>query len=572
MTRELPETEGADAHRRPLDRRARRRAGARAPTTTCPSRSGSPSSSPGCARSAAAAARRCRRCCTAHDVELDPGAPASPRGQASRWSWRPRSSRCWRRCSPRAGRSCPPRRSRESRVGRAARPAVQHRAHDGDDAAAQARRPAADRDGARQRLPAVSRFGLRAGSPRSTAGCSVVTAALLLGVSYWLVGRHLERTLTDAEAQAAQSAARAPVPDRARRRRARVGRAGLAVRAAAAAAPRWRARSRRRSASWPTRATSCAPADRDPDGSRRRPRQPRRRDRRAARDGGRRARGGRPHGRAARRADGARARAAPGGRRASASTSRPRARAASRRRRGPSGVALRWHLAPARVRGDTRLLERLAGNLIDNGVRYNRAGGYVDVRTGEEGGRAMLRVSNTGPRAGPRRRWTGCSSRSSAAAARTTAVAPGSGLSIVQAIAEAHGGRVALMARPGGGLDVEIALPAAETSCVAGRERGSRRPSPGRALVGGATGRRPSRAGVHVRDALQRRREEREVPRRSSARPPGRGARSGAHRRESQARLPQGSLKGVRGGGGTRAATGRAGAEQQRARRPRTRR
>ena len=35
----------------------------------------------------------------------------------------------------------------------------------------------------------------------------------------------------------------------------------------------------------------------------------------------------------------------------------------------------------------------------------------------------------------------------------------GLGLSIVKAIAEAHGGRVALMARPGGGLDVEIALP-----------------------------------------------------------------------------------------------------------------
>ena len=35
----------------------------------------------------------------------------------------------------------------------------------------------------------------------------------------------------------------------------------------------------------------------------------------------------------------------------------------------------------------------------------------------------------------------------------------GLGLSIVRAIAEAHGGAVALRARDGGGLDVEVALP-----------------------------------------------------------------------------------------------------------------
>ena len=46
--------------------------------------------------------------------------------------------------------------ARRARVGRAARPALQHGAHDGDDAAPQARRPAADRDGPRQRLPRVT--------------------------------------------------------------------------------------------------------------------------------------------------------------------------------------------------------------------------------------------------------------------------------------------------------------------------------------------------------------------------------------------------------------------------------
>ena len=132
-----------------------------------------------------------------------------------------------------------------------------------------------------------------------------------------------------------------------------------------------------------------------------------------------------------------------------------RAPAAAARR---GGVALRLDLAPARTRGDARLLERLAGNLIDNGLRYNVAGGRVDVRTAEAGGRAVLRVSNSGPRLDP------------AGVARLLEPferggrtgdgrGAGLGLSIVRAIAEAHGGDVALRAREAGGLDVEVALP-----------------------------------------------------------------------------------------------------------------
>ena len=75
-----------------------------------------------------------------------------------------------------------------------------------------------------------------------------------------------------------------------------------------------------------------------------------------------------------------------------------RARAA---RRTAGGVALHLDLAPARTRGDARLLERLAGNLIDNGLRYNHAGGRVDVRTARGDGKALLRVANSGPRLDP---------------------------------------------------------------------------------------------------------------------------------------------------------------------------
>jgi signal transduction histidine kinase len=111
------------------------------------------------------------------------------------------------------------------------------------------------------------------------------------------------------------------------------------------------------------------------------------------------------------------------------------------------------------VRGDGRLLEHLAGNLIENGLRYNRPGGHVDVRTREENGRAVLRVANSGPPVEPVgvERLLEAFERGS----RGHDGGAGLGLSIVRAIAEAHGGRVALTARPAGGLDVEVALPRA---------------------------------------------------------------------------------------------------------------
>jgi signal transduction histidine kinase len=131
-------------------------------------------------------------------------------------------------------------------------------------------------------------------------------------------------------------------------------------------------------------------------------------------------------------------------------------------KRPPAGhrVALRLDLAPARTRGDACLLERLAGNLIDNGLRYNHAGGHVDVRTAEADGKALLRVSNSGPRLDP----AGVARLLEPFERGSRAGEPGGaglGLSIVRAIAEAHGGAVALKARDAGGLDVEVALPRA---------------------------------------------------------------------------------------------------------------
>ena len=62
------------------------------------------------------------------------------------------------------------------------------------------------------------------------------------------------------------------------------------------------------------------------------------------------------------------------------------------------GVGLSTRLDHAEVEGDAALLERVAANLIENGIRYNRPGGYVRREHSDSGiGSVELRVENSGP-------------------------------------------------------------------------------------------------------------------------------------------------------------------------------
>ncbi len=137
------------------------------------------------------------------------------------------------------------------------------------------------------------------------------------------------------------------------------------------------------------------------------------------------------------------------------------------------GVRLTSDLEPAPVEGDAALLERLAANLVENGVRYNRPGGFVDVRTRAGVGRVELRVENSGPRvdADAAARLAEPFER---LAREADARGAGLGLSIVRAVSEAHGGTLAIEPRGEGGLIVSVRLPRA----AARRDRpatGSRR-------------------------------------------------------------------------------------------------
>lgn len=134
------------------------------------------------------------------------------------------------------------------------------------------------------------------------------------------------------------------------------------------------------------------------------------------------------------------------------------ARAAAQRVRS-GAVQVRLDLEPADVRGERRLLERLAANLIENGVRYNAPGGFVSVTTRASDTGAVLDVVNSGPVVSPdtAARLTEPFERGG----RTGQHGAGLGLSIVRSVAEAHGGRLALMPRAEGGLSVRVSLPAA---------------------------------------------------------------------------------------------------------------
>jgi signal transduction histidine kinase len=121
-------------------------------------------------------------------------------------------------------------------------------------------------------------------------------------------------------------------------------------------------------------------------------------------------------------------------------------------------------LEPAPVVGDPGLLERLAGNLIENAVRYNHLHGELWVRTGSDAGQVWLVVGNTGFEVEqadvpglfePFRRG---------GRERTGARGSGLGLSIVRAVCDAHGGTVTAVAQRGGGLEVTVTLPAGDTT------------------------------------------------------------------------------------------------------------
>ena len=112
-------------------------------------------------------------------------------------------------------------------------------------------------------------------------------------------------------------------------------------------------------------------------------------------------------------------------------------------------------LHPATMAGDPRLVERMLSNLVDNAVRHNTPGGWIQVSTGAPAGQPTLRVVNSGP-AVPDDQVNTLFQPFQRLESRTTSDGHGLGLSIVAAIANAHDADLTAMARPTGGLDITI--------------------------------------------------------------------------------------------------------------------
>jgi signal transduction histidine kinase len=118
------------------------------------------------------------------------------------------------------------------------------------------------------------------------------------------------------------------------------------------------------------------------------------------------------------------------------------------------GYDLAW------VEGSQPLLSRMVDNVVDNAISHNQDGGWIRVATQADGpvarvvvetGGALLDQHQVAQLAQPFQRLGADRTGSDRGA--------GLGLSIVAAIAAAHGGTLDLRARPEGGLLVSIGLP-----------------------------------------------------------------------------------------------------------------
>jgi signal transduction histidine kinase len=110
-----------------------------------------------------------------------------------------------------------------------------------------------------------------------------------------------------------------------------------------------------------------------------------------------------------------------------------------------------------RVRGDRARLRQALANLTDNAVKYTPRGGHVWLRARHEGSQVVLESADDGPGIAPEdlphvfdRLYRSDRSRSERGL--------GLGLSLVRAIALAHGGEATVISSPGAGATFRLSL------------------------------------------------------------------------------------------------------------------
>jgi signal transduction histidine kinase len=126
------------------------------------------------------------------------------------------------------------------------------------------------------------------------------------------------------------------------------------------------------------------------------------------------------------------------------------------------GVGLHATLAHAPADGAPRLVERLVANLVDNALLHNTRDGRVEITSQTRAGHAVLAVVNTGPVVPVTAIDQILQPFQRLGADRTGhRDGLGLGLSIVKAIADAHGAILAVHPQASGGLRIEVSFPTA---------------------------------------------------------------------------------------------------------------
>jgi signal transduction histidine kinase len=130
------------------------------------------------------------------------------------------------------------------------------------------------------------------------------------------------------------------------------------------------------------------------------------------------------------------------------------------RRFEAAGTTLELLLSAAPILADPRWLHQVITNLLTNALKFTPPGGHVTLQTAQEGGDAVLRVTDTGPGIPADdlphifdRFWRGRHASQTSGS--------GIGLAIAAELARAHGGWLTAGSQPGHGTQMTLTLPGA---------------------------------------------------------------------------------------------------------------
>jgi signal transduction histidine kinase len=126
--------------------------------------------------------------------------------------------------------------------------------------------------------------------------------------------------------------------------------------------------------------------------------------------------------------------------------------------RRDAGCTIHTDISPVRLIGDPAAVSRVIRNIVDNAVRHAKS--CVDIHVGRRDSTAVLTISDDGPGIAPaeRARVFGRFMRVDSDRSRSGG-GTGLGLAIVAEVVAAHGGKVDIDDRPGGGTTMIVTFP-----------------------------------------------------------------------------------------------------------------